>query len=935
MYKKMFWHEYEDLSVAMGHLTLSDDNNVTDHGAVERKRNRKFYTPASFAAFLKFIKSRVQVDNWTATIGAVLGLVEGEPRRQPAQDDNKPQAVEYAEELKAWLHMLNVYTPAAWPASYNARNSVQSMDRLWQLRKWPNIPPVMCVTVVVPGKELMVVDKLERDSLSVGRLSYVECLIQSTPGDEKSCHRFAAVQLGYGTIKTPPEMGPGSRVRFQTLRPPGLEGNHDLMMSFMVPTSLLLHRDAKKAVVKIQFRQTPNVEHYRLRLGPELTIYETPLHNYDQVVITRYLPRLTGTPNVHEFPATPPPPDLQASTTIEGAIDNETDGITSMTAHIHFTSPELNTRLASGYKVHYRAISPCTYLITIKGALIERHYDNMPTTDTVEVDKLKETLSPSILIPEQMSELESSFLFSFPLLSDPTITPVDITVPKSSEDTTSNNNILSLTIITIAPESYRERIAFPSWVYPVYRPPLLPLSLPSSSSTGTESTDNTGTLILMPINYSLPYIPLDDLPIISLEKILKDPPAFPVTTDSAHASFDLYLVNHARTVTQREADMEEDCPPSGAMGSFFQDRMSPGELAHLHWKMVASGMILGIAAAGPESGRRRNVFGLCSKAPASSSVSASSEKQKGDEETWVLEMVFFVSCLRLDIANRCVLLDGAVLTRRSTNDEETGRLLDELKGMWNSKSELATTASCYSPQEAADTRAGTDEGSPSTHVPEHEDHDNHNYDNSMNSPIQDLYTTTEGLQLWKELLPAYVERCRTWEHDAQTCEYLLRPPHSLGTEPEVIICTCGNGRSIADNFCTGILPHVWQRLKKHLVRVAISPPFGCPFVEEPFVPGDLLPSPPPYNQPPYNQPPPPPPAAPSKKISKKVHVASKCKNCDRKKRKDGGELNVTCPVCEDREVMYCSRNCQREDSKRHKSPRGECHRGRGKGGEGW
>ncbi|QRV99260.1 hypothetical protein RhiJN_27279 [Ceratobasidium sp. AG-Ba] len=50
----------------------------------------------------------------------------------------------------------------------------------------------------------------------------------------------------------------------------------------------------------------------------------------------------------------------------------------------------------------------------------------------------------------------------------------------------------------------------------------------------------------------------------------------------------------------------------------------------------------------------------------------------------------------------------------------------------------------------------------------------------------------EGIA-WKHLLPAFVERCRTWPHRA-SCEYKTTGGIPLGVEPEVNpICSCGQG----------------------------------------------------------------------------------------------------------------------------------------------
>lgn len=149
-----------------------------------------------------------------------------------------------------------------------------------------------------------------------------------------------------------------------------------------------------------------------------------------------------------------------------------------------------------------------------------------------------------------------------------------------------------------------------------------------------------------------------------------------------------------------------------------------------------------------------------------------------------IQLIIFVSCLRLDLSNRTVVLDAAVLP-----------LTDQLV-----------------PTIVTFLRAITSAG--------------------MCSITADEEETT----LWKKMLPAFVERCRRWKH-RPTCEYLKRSqiPLSLKTG-EMMICSCGNG-TVPKGLISGI-PH-WNTISKHVVRAAISPIFTPPFVEPALEISDL------------------------------------------------------------------------------------------------
>ncbi|EIW55412.1 uncharacterized protein TRAVEDRAFT_66582 [Trametes versicolor FP-101664 SS1] len=52
------------------------------------------------------------------------------------------------------------------------------------------------------------------------------------------------------------------------------------------------------------------------------------------------------------------------------------------------------------------------------------------------------------------------------------------------------------------------------------------------------------------------------------------------------------------------------------------------------------------------------------------------------------------------------------------------------------------------------------------------------------------------MQAWKQLIPAFVERCRTWAH-TDDCEYLKRQQAPLTLEMEAVpLCSCGQGKDV-------------------------------------------------------------------------------------------------------------------------------------------
>ncbi|KAI1161159.1 hypothetical protein F5B18DRAFT_674905 [Nemania serpens] len=89
------------------------------------------------------------------------------------------------------------------------------------------------------------------------------------------------------------------------------------------------------------------------------------------------------------------------------------------------------------------------------------------------------------------------------------------------------------------------------------------------------------------------------------------------------------------------------------------------------------------------------------------------------------------------------------------------------------------------------------------------------------------------LRLWRYTLPAYVERCRDWAH-RDGCEYAISGSIPLSTDNgKRVLCTCGVGK-FPPNFIRNVPG--WSVLSKYAVRAAISPAFWAPFADDIYSP---------------------------------------------------------------------------------------------------
>lgn len=161
--------------------------------------------------------------------------------------------------------------------------------------------------------------------------------------------------------------------------------------------------------------------------------------------------------------------------------------------------------------------------------------------------------------------------------------------------------------------------------------------------------------------------------------------------------------------------------------------------------------------------------------------------------------------------------------------------------------------------------------------------------------LRTVTTTVEEMQVWKETLPAWVERCRTWSHKSR-CEYVAAGRIPLSTKTgERVLCSCGEG-TVPTNYISDV-PQ-WRDFAKHAVRVAISPSFPSAMIDNVL---DLTAL-----------------GVANDATGRETNV---CRLCGKSEKPDGSAL-MTCSRC--KRAKYCSRDCQKADWKQH---RNVCTRG--------
>jgi hypothetical protein len=163
------------------------------------------------------------------------------------------------------------------------------------------------------------------------------------------------------------------------------------------------------------------------------------------------------------------------------------------------------------------------------------------------------------------------------------------------------------------------------------------------------------------------------------------------------------------------------------------------------------------------------------------------------------------------------------------------------------------------------------------------------------SPVAQVKTVGHEAVAWKKLLPAYVERCRTWSHKAN-CEYASHGKIPITVEiKQNPLCTCGQG--IGFTSAEWNVPS-WKGLLPFATRAAISPLFSVSYIE-------LV-------------------AADAKSVHSGMQSAGRGGSKKKKQPSNacwlcwssGNPTLLTCGKC--KKARYCSADCQRQDWQDHK-----------------
>jgi len=324
------------------YLQMFADENFQAPGmdALER-RDLILYTRASFVALLALVKQRVEVD-WNLTMYHFTAHVE--------MDRSLVMGPNFYQELVCQLFLQAVYTQDTLREDFIEQIRVPD-----DFRGWVDVPPVVCVTFVVPRQHLRALEKM-------GRKEIGSPILQCETRGAKGHNIHPNIRPTFGEVLVSHIDGePLITIKEDPL---GWNGESSLVVTFDVP-AWVLTKYAQLNKIGLYVRSTPgNVSTLMPKLGRDLAIYTTPLRNESQVYFSRKRPNeISNVSPVHES-SSPPKSTADKASVIFNSSGSK---VTTLSIRHDIEDPEAVKSLSSGAIVTNKTVADAAILVSYQG----------------------------------------------------------------------------------------------------------------------------------------------------------------------------------------------------------------------------------------------------------------------------------------------------------------------------------------------------------------------------------------------------------------------------------------------------------------------------------------------------------------------------------------------------------------------------------------
>ncbi|KAK0123719.1 hypothetical protein ONS95_008728 [Cadophora gregata] len=337
-YHAMF--EHEDTMKAISTLSIMTIRN----------NSCPMYHRGSFAALLKFLKPRV-VTHWEKMMEMLILRI--------ANDQTIMIGFNSIQDFFAHLSLLDIHNASGITAGCMPSDAARFKEGLGS---WNTLPPVVCVTLEVPRSKLHVLKETPRNQRGT---SNVQCCVQEDVNSHFINGRqeiFSDVQLTFGRLSTGGEVSDEEvkvMIQEDSL---GWAGTSPLIVSFNVPTWVVL-REPSKTIITFGLQSAPqNVAIFSKSLGTMMFVFAARLMDSNNVHITRFRPCQSGHASIAklglEFGNEDSDQDVRTTVTVN--LDSKSASLSGLTGRIDFLSNEVKSLLLGGASVVLTQISPST-----------------------------------------------------------------------------------------------------------------------------------------------------------------------------------------------------------------------------------------------------------------------------------------------------------------------------------------------------------------------------------------------------------------------------------------------------------------------------------------------------------------------------------------------------------------------------------------------
>ncbi|KAF8914416.1 hypothetical protein CPB84DRAFT_1669124 [Gymnopilus junonius] len=235
-----------------------------------RKMNTVHYVRQSLAAFFRLVKERVVVD-WAQAMSTFFDLLESDQKLMMGPNNYQ--------DLICHLYLRNLFTPMTMEPGFieDLRGSYPGHPCF---EGWEDVPSVVCIMLKVPRTALQCLEDIDADEILTPIL---QCESRTPQGHNV----HSSIQPIFGDFSTSYLGHVGITEDQRAWR-----GNSSLIVTFYMPTWIILSNKPQTVIIGLNMRSTPSAATLFLHklLGPNLNIYSTNLADEEHIRVVRHRP---------------------------------------------------------------------------------------------------------------------------------------------------------------------------------------------------------------------------------------------------------------------------------------------------------------------------------------------------------------------------------------------------------------------------------------------------------------------------------------------------------------------------------------------------------------------------------------------------------------------------------------------------------------------